>query len=879
MRSLVPGIALLPLLAAAQSTPVALDSCPGYTATNVHQSGSTLTADLTLAGPACNAYGPDVTNLKLQVEYEDNARIHVKITDAKSKRYEVPESVVPRPKSNHASPSKAAIQFKYKASPFSFSIVRRSNPSQVLFDTSSHPIVFEPQYLRVKTDLPPNPNVYGLGESTESLRLNPDNTTRTLWSRDAYSIPQNSNLYGNHPVYFEHRQNGGTHGVFLLNSNGMDIKLAKDGSNGGNTLEYNAIGGILDFYFFSGPTPIEAAKQYAQIVGTPAEIPYWGLGFHQCRYGYKDYLDVASVVDNYAKANIPLETMWTDIDYMYKRWIFTLDPDYFPLDKMREVISRLHSRNQHYIMMVDPAVGYQPGQNYGTFDRGEKARIFLKNADGTDHKGIVWPGVAVWPDWFDPKTQGFWNDEFQRFFNPQTGVDIDGVWIDMNEPASFCNAPCTNPEEQAQQQGLPPKRPNPAPAPGTPIPPWGPLTKRDYQYNYISPPYSIHNAANTLSDRTAGTNAVQFGNLMQYDTHNLYGSMMSFATRDAMLSRRPGKKPLVITRSTFAGAGSKTGLWLGDNISDWEHYRWSISGMLSMASIFQLPMVGSDVCGFGGNTTVELCARWAMLGAFNPFYRNHNADDAKSQEFYSWPEVAEAARNAITTRYKLLDYFYTSLHAASVDGTPSLNPVFFLYPNDPATYTIEFQFFYGSSILVSPVHDQGATSVDIYLPKDIFYDFYTYTPVQGNGKTTLTGISITEIPVHIRGGSVVPLRVESAMTTTDLRKKDFELVIAPGVDGSASGSLFVDDGDSINSKSTSLSFRYARNELDVRGSFDYKTGVSVSKLSFLGQSGAKKVHVNGVKVDDKNVKYDATTKVLTVSTTIPLTRGFTVELV
>jgi alpha-glucosidase len=90
----------------------------------------------------------------------------------------------------------------------------------------------------------------------------------------------------------------------------MDVKL-RSASNV-TTLEYNVIGGILDFYFLAGPDPIDVAKQYARIVGLPAEIPYWGLGLHQCRYGYQNYLDVAQVVANYSAAGIPLETMWTD---------------------------------------------------------------------------------------------------------------------------------------------------------------------------------------------------------------------------------------------------------------------------------------------------------------------------------------------------------------------------------------------------------------------------------------------------------------------------------------------------------------------------------------------------------------------------------------
>ncbi|KAI0971585.1 glycoside hydrolase family 31 protein [Xylaria arbuscula] len=925
---------LLFMAAAASAAAVARDyptgdplsACPGYSASHVKTTASGLTATLTLAGEGCDVYGTDLEDLILDVSYETDSRLHVKIQDAANDVYQVPESFFPRPKTGGSTKHKSALKFDYVKEPFSFT-VSRSDSNEVLFDTSAASLIFESQYLRLRTKLPEDPYLYGLGEHSDPFRLNTTDYIRTFWSQDAYSVPEGANLYGNHPVYYE-RRDSGAHGVFFLNSNGMDIKINNTAKEG-QYLEYNTLGGVLDFYFVAGPSMIDVARQYADIVTLPQEMPYWGLGFHNCRYGYQDAYEVAEVVYNYSQAAIPLETMWTDIDYMYRRRTFSLDPERFPLDTMRDLVDYLHSHDQHYVMMVDPDIAYQDFP--GSLQRGIEENVFLLRANGSVWKGVVWPGVVAFPDWFSENITTFWNNEIGTFFNKDTGVDIDGLWIDLNEPSNFpCYFPCDNPDAIGANftPDPPPVRSPPRPLPGFPCefqpegcngtetravevirdstPPnfFPHLTRAEAPArgqakglpgrDLLYPKYAIHNKAayldswnaaeGGLSNKTVNTDVIHQNGLAEYDVHNLYGSMMSEASHDAMLARRPGLRPMVITRSTFAGAGKKVGHWLGDNLSTWDEYRLAVRSMMTFVSVYQVPMVGPDVCGFGSNTTEQLCARWAALGAFAPFYRVHNELGNIPQELYRWPATTTSGQKNIAIRYRLLDYLYTAMHRQSTDGTPAVNPMVFLYPHDKKAAALDLQYFFGPGVLVAPVTEEDASSVDVYLPDDTFYDWYTHKRIEGKaGTINVANQSWSDIPLFLRGGVVYPLRAESALTTKELRTKPFELVVAIGRDGTASGELYVDDGVSITQAAhgtSDIKFTYAHGLLKISGTFEYKAEqVRLSKVTFLGLHHSLERDVKSVDVAGKIVKADinAANDIVSVATNRDLTGVFTIK--
>ena len=569
-------------------------------------------------------------------------------------------------------------------------------------------------------------------------------------------------------------------------------------------------GGALELLLFGGPTPARVLRQLALVTGRPPMPPLWSLGYHQSHWNIKSQAQAAALERNFDRHGVPLDGIWLDIEHTAGKRYFTWDAARFPHPE--ELDKQMRPNGRRLIAIADPHL--KADKQYEVHARAEGQGWLVRSAANTTFVGKCWPGESSYLDLFQPHARAYWTSLYERGpgsddppkkaaykqladgrFEP-TRTDGNAAdrlgwpkwlhaWNDMNEPSVFDSDELTLPRDARHRVGV------------------GDADERrmvDVEHRVV---------------------------------HNVYGSLQAAATHAGLLARTGGvERPFLLSRSFFVGSQRHGAVWTGDNTASWEHLRLSFSMILAL-SVSGFSFTGADVGGFFGSPSHELLARWYQAAAHLPFFRAHAHVDEARREPYLLPQpYAAIAADAIRERQRLLPYWsttwYRAAHAIDGIGAPVVSPPWLHFgasaaaAGDSATVSVaaaratlraEGQWMVGDALLVQPIAEPGVTQVRLRLPGGASTWWYDLTgesahatlpagiepqrPVLGGEELTIA-TPLTATPTFQLGGTIVPRRERVRRSALLALRDPITVHIAPNATRSASGELYLDDGESTS---------------------------------------------------------------------------------
>ncbi len=446
---------------------------------------------------------------------------------------------------------------------------------------------------------------------------------------------------------------------------------------------------------------------------------------------------------------------------LQQKWVYGFHQSRWSYYSQREILELVKTMRENRLPMdaVHMDIDYMQGFRVFTFDQDRfadpKAMTRAMGEQNVKAVTIVDPGVKREPGYF-VYDEGVAQDHFAK--NPDGSVFEGQVWPGAAVFPDFSR-------EQTRQW-------------------WGQKLKILLDagvrgiWNDMNEPASF---AGQLPDDVA------FAAGDHKELHNVYGHMMAQATYEG-LARLDGRRPFVLTRACCAGSQRFCSGWTGDNHSMWQHLQLSLTQMMNLG-LSGMNNVGSDVGGFGSDTTPELLSRWFQLGAISPFFRDHYAKGTRRQEAFAFDrETMDNCRAALDLRYHLLPYLYDLAH----EKLPMLRPLVLEFPDDPKCRELTDQCMLGHALLCAPVMTPGVTARAVYLPKGTWYDYYTGKKVTG-GQYILADAPLDRMPLFARAGAILPVSAGKPQCVEDIRQ-----VVLEVFPGRGRHTHYVDDGETMD---------------------------------------------------------------------------------
>eukprot|EP00586_Coscinodiscus_wailesii_P019518 CAMPEP_0172503312 /NCGR_PEP_ID=MMETSP1066-20121228/168103_1 /TAXON_ID=671091 /ORGANISM="Coscinodiscus wailesii, Strain CCMP2513" /LENGTH=1025 /DNA_ID=CAMNT_0013278997 /DNA_START=155 /DNA_END=3232 /DNA_ORIENTATION=+ len=593
----------------------------------------------------------------------------------------------------------------------------------------------------------PSRHLYGLPEHASSTLLQTTEGEGSkykepyrLYNLDVfeYDLDTTMALYGSVPIIVS---NNGKHsvGLFYFNPTETFVDVLTDDEES-TTAHFISESGVLDLFFLPGPTPSSVFSQYATITGRTPLPPLFALGYHQCRWNYRDEKDVYQVHDQFEEYDYPYDVLWLDIEHTNDKRYFTWNYDLFPTPKAMQ--NKLASQGRKMVTIVDPHI--KRDDKYYIHKTATSKGYYIKKQDGTDYDGWCWPGSSSYLDFTSDKVRDWFASQFAYDIYKESTPTLH-TWNDMNEPSVF-NGP-----EVSMQKDL-----------------------------------------------------LNLAGVEHREWHNLYGMLFQRATHEGLIKRNRSatkERGFVLSRAFFAGSQRYGAIWTGDNAAEWSHLAIATPMLLSL-NIGGIFFSGADVGGFFKETSAELMTRWMQAGAYQPFFRGHAHHDTKRKEPWVYgDETLKRLRKVALERYALLPYWYTVFRHAMTTGMPVMRTLWMEYPNETSLFHVDDQYFVGGALMVKPVTEEAASDIPILFPlADLWYDVHTLAKVQLDKARDNAGVqeitiptSIDEIPVYQRGGTIVPRKLRLRRSSSLMTHDPYTLYIALTETATAQGEVYIDD--------------------------------------------------------------------------------------
>jgi alpha-D-xyloside xylohydrolase len=456
----------------------------------------------------------------------------------------------------------------------------------------------------------------------------------------------------------------------------------------------------LDYWVTAGDTPAEIVRAYTAVTGRPPMMPEYGLGFWQCKLRYWNQQQLLEVAREHQRRGLPLDVIVCDFFHWPRMGDFRFDEEYFP--DPRAMVEELRSLGVELMVSVWPQVSLA-SENYREM---RDTNLLVRSEAGVDVQ-MRFHEPSVFFDATNPQAREYVWDKCRRNYHD---LGIRTFWLDEAEP-----------EYEVYDYG---------------------------HYRYFLGP------------------ALQVGNLYpQLYARGFYEGQVAAGQSD----------PVNLVRSAWAGSQRYGALvWSGDISSTWEDFRRQVTAGLHMG-IAGIPWWTTDIGGFHGGDPSdegfrELLVRWFQWGTFCPVMRLHGnrvpetpvprADGRPScptgadNEVWSYGEdVYEILRRYVHLRERMRPYVRDLMRQAHEHGDPLMRPLFYAYPDDERSWTVDDQYLFGDDLLVAPVVRPGARQRDVHLPPDTTWTELHSGRTHDGGQTVTVEAPLAVIPVFARAGT------------------------------------------------------------------------------------------------------------------------------